>query len=225
MSQKNRRPPQAVQSIVEWRYAKAHRYWDDCGKLVTTIEAAFQGLVCEKLGPNGFEFVGRSSGIDAAVFYWERASITQSGQGDHDLAAAAAQFWNLVSTGLGISSPPSRIGHRTWVLFHADSVRDAQRRLEAKQAHWSLGAMAKGWGTPLAPGTTVRTAMEPNGRRLRLTVDSGTIAPKSGPGQHGVIVDADIVCELPREIPSDVGEFVRSNISFLRDAVIPAFRD
>ena len=66
------------QAVLEVRYPKAHRYWDDCGKVISQIEEKLTGLVCQRLGPNGFEFEGKDpAAARRAVFYWNRLEITQ----------------------------------------------------------------------------------------------------------------------------------------------------
>ena len=222
MSTKGRLPePKILQSAVEWRFAKAHRYWDDCGKLVSRIEEAFPGLVCQKLAETGFVFEGSSAGITSCFFYWDKAGLTRAGEGNAMLPAAVETYWPLVRDGLGIERL-TRVGHRSWLCFPTASPDEATRRLESVPV-WQQTAAASSFGVPQAGGSVLRTKIEPNGRRLRLAVDAGTLT-LHGQLNHGIIVDADIGVEEPNDMPESASELVARNISFLRESVAPAFR-
>lgn len=215
-------PGKHLQSVVEWRYERAHRYWDDCGKLVTVIENEFPGLRCNSLQEDGFKFAGDSGGINGASFYWNKATISQIGLGDARLAGAVGRFWPLVQKGLSIPEP-AWIGHRTWICFEMSSPKDALRWLD-KFSLWEFVHLdVAAFGRPRAVGSVLRTEVEPGGRRLRLETSAGTMAL---PNQkhHGVIVDADIVVEESDQLPSDFREFVDWNLRFLLATVEPLFR-
>ncbi|MEP7308198.1 MAG: hypothetical protein ABJA98_22060 [Acidobacteriota bacterium] len=222
MAHRNRLPePKRFQSVVEWQFPRAHRYFDDCGKLIAVIEQAFPGLICQGMSPDGFRFVGSSHGITAAHFYWEKASVSQVGKGDAGLADATVRFWSLVQAGLGISSV-SRLGHRTWLLYETNTQADAN--------HWLSGFRFLAFdreggdvlGTPDAGGSVIRTKLEVGGRRLRLEVNAGT-ASINQKQVHGVFVDADIVLE-PLDSTENLGEFVSWNGTFIRENIEPWFR-
>ena len=223
MASRHRLPaPEHFQSVVEWRYARAHRYWDDCGKLIGAVEAEFPGLVCGGLQPEGFKFSGRSKGMTAALFYWDKASISQVGQGDASVPEAAARYWPIVRDVLGITGP-TRVGHRTWMCFETDTPKHALRWLEGL-AFWQFaGHEESALGTPQARGSVFRTTLEPGGRRVRVEIEVGTITINHRE-RHGVIVNVDIVAEAPGLVPDDVAEFVRWNLGFLRESVTPIFR-
>lgn len=214
--------PEHTQSTVEWRFARAHRYWDDCGKLIAAIEVEFPGLHCQALEENGFKFSGRSRGISAAMFYWDKASVSQGDIGDAGLPNATEGYWPLVQQWLGVDAP-IRIGHRTWMRFETNTVKDAARWLEGL-ALWRGGEWgANDLGTPQSAGVVLRTRIEPVGRRMRLEVNAGTVTV-NGRERHGVLVDVDLVVEAPDVMPTGAAEFIRWNLEFLRDRVIPVFR-
>jgi hypothetical protein len=224
MSSKSRLPaPKVLQSLVEWTFPRAHRYWDDCGKLVAAIERSFSGLACQGLFQDGFRFVGQSKGVTAALFYWEKANIAQVGRGDAGLADAARQFWPLVKEGLSVTST-KRIGHRSTLCYETASPEDAIRfadgltLVELSEPRQSL------LGTPVVAGTVLRTLLEVGGRRMRLEVNPGTMTVDGRP-HHGLLVDVDISLEadIP-QTPSDTADFVAWNVQFLRESVSPLFR-
>jgi len=213
--------PEHFHSVVEWRYARAHRYWDESGKLIRAVETEFPGLICKGLFEEGFKFEGTSRGITTAVFYWDKALISQVDQGDSSFPEAAARFWPIVRDGLGIAVP-NRIGHRTWMCFGTDTTRVAVRWLEQLTLWQFTGQEMDALGRPQALGSVIRTQLEPGGRRVRLEVEVGTVTIARRE-RHGVIVNVDVVAEPPGVVPDDVADFVRSNTSFLREHVSPIF--
>ena len=171
MPSRSRLPaPKRFQSVLEWQYPRAHRYWDDCGKLIATVERTFPGLLCQGLQQNGFHFVGQSKGITAAHFYWDKASISQVDLGDGALSRAATLYWPLVQEGLGISTV-TRLGHRTWLCYETDSVATALKFLDGLGFIEAVGPGAEKLGIPFAGGSVLRTKL--NGRGLRLEVNAG----------------------------------------------------
>jgi hypothetical protein len=209
--------PKHLQSLVEWRFPRAHRYWDDPGKLIHEIEEAFPGLNCQGLEPDGFNFTGKGNGITGAKFHWEKASIGQAGLGDEGLSAAAETFWRLVVQVLKPTTI-SFLGHRTWLCYETDSVNDAIRALNGLRI-WEPGIAIPDLGTPVPAGTVLRTKIEASNRRLRLAFDAGTMTI-SGKSIKGVIVDADIVLGTTELIePESLKEFVDWNIRFINDTV------
>lgn len=221
---KNRLPaPKVLQSVVEWSFPRAHRYWDDCGKLIGEIEKAFPSLVCQGLQGDGFHFSGQSKGITTALFYWDKANIAQAGRGDASLADAARAFWPLVKNGLGISHT-KRIGHRSFLVYETSSIEEAQR-FAAGMPLVELSARDREvLGRPVTEGTVIRTSIEVGGRRLRVEVNAGAMIINTR-SHHGLIVDVDISLDgAAIEDVSDVGEFVDWNVQFLREDVGPLFR-
>lgn len=217
--------PKHLQSIIELRYPRAHRYWDDCGKLIELVETAFPGLVCQGLEQHGFRFEGLSGGITGVVFYWDRASLTQTGQGDAGLARGAARFWELVREVLQ-PKPPTRIGHRTWMCYETDRTAEADRWLR-EHSLWTLDEGAAGLGQPFLGATVIRTKLDAGGRRVRFETNSGTMTVKGDTTRnyHGVILDVDITVENPEsEVADDLAEYISWNLSFLRTTVDPIFR-
>jgi hypothetical protein len=118
-------------------------------------------------------------------------------------------------------STPTRIGHRSWICYPTENAKEALRWLEGFKL-WEF-TEGRELGVPRVGGCTLRTQLEPDGRRLRLEVNAGTIT-LADKQHHGVIVDVDVVAEPPAEIPRDVKEFVDWNVRFLREAVDPVFR-
>jgi hypothetical protein len=214
--------PKRIQSVVEWQFPRAHRYWDDCGKLIAAIEKEFPRLKCEGLRDDGFHFSGLSKGITGALFFWDKAFVVQAGQGDAGLAEASGQFWPLIETGLSVAAI-NRLGHRTFLLYEA-SPRDALAWLENFRFVTldRSDAERTALGVPDAPGTVLRTKLEPGGRRLRLELNTGTTRVERG-DLHGVIVDIDIAVNT-LDPPESVHDFIDSNIRFIRQRVEPLFR-
>ncbi len=223
MASKNRLPvPEHFQSVVEWRYARAHRYWDDCGKLVAAIEAEFPGLACEGLESQGFKFAGKSRGVSGAGFYWDKASIGQVALGDASIPDAAARFWPIVQAGLSILCP-TRIGHRTWLLFPTDTPKEALCWLQGLAVWRFSSPEVSRLGSPQTTGAVLRTRLEPGGRSMRVEFNAGTLSA-GGRDRHGVIIDVDVVVEAPSALPDDFADFVSWNLTFLRENVVPVFR-
>lgn len=222
MGKRTRLPPATyVQSVVEWRFPKAHRYWDDCGKLIAQIEGAFSGLVCQGLEKDGFKFQGRSRGITNAMFYWERASILQAGKVDRSLAEAVQPFWSIIQEGL-TPGPVTRIGQRTWLIYEAMSVDEAIRMLSGRSLwHFEEGA-ASSLGIAQNNGIVLRTVIEPSGRRMRLEVGTGSVTIQSKE-RTGILVDVDLVIEHPAPIPTDYRTFTESNLRLLRETIQRVF--
>jgi hypothetical protein len=222
MASKERLPePKRVQSVVEWQYPRAHTYWDDCGKLIAAVENAFPGLTCQGLQPDGFHFVGLSKGITGAIFYWDKASITQAGRGDAGLAVAAGLFWPLVQQRLVVNRV-NRLGHRTWLCYERASVTDGIRWLDGFKFVTPAVDGADALGTPTALGSVLRTKLEVGGRRLRLEANAGT-AVIDKKETHGVLIDVDLVIEPP-DPTFESAEFVAWNVGFVRNTIDPMFR-
>lgn len=221
---KNRFPaPKVLQSIVEWSFPRAHRYWDDCGKLITAIEGTFPNLVCQGLQPDGFHFAGLSRGITAALFYWEKANVAQTGRGDAALSDAARQFWPVVMDGLGIVRT-TRLGHRSFLCYETSSPEEAVRFAEGLTLVELTGEKLSVLGAPVVAGTVIRTQLEVGGRRMRLEINPGTMAIDGKP-HHGLLVDVDISLDAAwADTSCDVAEFVAWNVQFLRESIGPLFR-
>jgi hypothetical protein len=75
-----------VQSLLELKFPRAHRYWDESGQLIETIEQRIPGLKCEKLEDNGFRFSGVPAGVAHALFYWDSVIAIQ------DASSPASKF-------------------------------------------------------------------------------------------------------------------------------------
>lgn len=212
-----------LQSVVEWRFDRAHRYWDDCGKLIAAVESEFPSLTCQGLQPDGFKFDGGTKAITSASFYWDKAVVSQVGAGDAHLGEAAARFWTLIEAGLGVLSP-KWVGHRTWLCFELPSPKDAAHFLESFPL-WNFGLTSAGdLGVPQAGGSVLRTLIEPNGRKLRIETNAGTMQIGTVK-HHGLIVDADIMTEPPAAIPEDFAAYIEANLRFLRENLEPSFRN
>jgi hypothetical protein len=214
--------PRRLHTVVEWRYPKAHRYWDDCGKLITEVESAFPGLKAQSLGSDGFKFTGDERGITSANFYWEKAAIEQDGgQGDSWIGEAADLFWELVKDGLNISEV-NRIGHRTFSLFETERPAVANRYLEERSI-WHFSPSSEALGTPISAGAVLRTVLPDSLRRLRLELQAGTMKARER-SYHGVIADTDIVIEKPAAIPTTFRDFVEDNQTLIRESIDPILR-
>lgn len=207
--------PKRLQSVVEFRFARAHSYWDRSGELLTLLEREFAGLATTGLEPDGFKLVGHSQGMTNAGFYWDKASIEQIAGNDAQLGAAAAKYWDIVSNAMSVSEL-TRIGHRTFSLYGTTRPSEAQHYLE-KANIWSFREHSEGLGRPVSSGVSLLTFLPDNVRRLKLFVQAGTMT--LGPTKHhGVIADTDITMEkVPPAI--NVREFVESNQLFLREQV------
>jgi hypothetical protein len=225
MKARSRLPEAKVtQSVLEVRYPKAHRYWDDCGKLISAVETAFPGLTCQGLEADGFRFAGNSSGLVAAKFFWDRANVQTAGRGEAVLAEAAGKFVALVQSGLSIVTL-TRLGHRTWFIFPTDSLTQATKWLDGFTLWQFAPERVTELGHPMSNGSVLRTRLEPGGRRMRMEVNSGTISEKNYAEMSGVIVDIDIVSEIPDAVTFDVGPFVDNNRRFIRETVQGIFRN
>ena len=222
MASKDRLPePKRFQSVVEWQFPRAHRYWDDCGKLITALETSFPGLTCQGLQPDGFRFTGLSRGITNALFYWDKANISQVGRGDVGVAEAAGLFWPVIKQGLGVSTV-ARLGHRTWLCYETARLTDAVRWLDSFKFVAIVRDGGDALGTPDAGGSVIRTKLVEGGRKLRLEVNAGKLNIDRRE-MHGVIVDVDIVLEPPLD-SHEPGEFVAWNVRFIRESIEPMFR-
>lgn len=224
MPSKSRLPePKRLQSIVEWQYPRAHRYWDDCGKLITAVESAFPGIVCQGLQADGFHFAGLSNGVTGGLFYWDKSFIMQIGRGDAGLSNAASVFWPLIQHGLGIQKI-NRLGHRTWLCYETANQQEALRWLSDFRFVVLDRANPEALGAADAAGSVLRTKLEVGGRRLRLEVNAGTMSFERRE-THGVIVDVDIsINQLTDASSVDPDEFVTWNTGFIRDSIEPMFR-
>lgn len=223
-SHKRLPPAKHLQSVIEWRYPRAHRYWDDCGKLISAVEAAFPGLKCQGLGADGFTFAGPSAGLVEAKFYWDKARLVVVGQGQGQLPEASRRFWGVIADGLSIETR-SFLGHRSFLCCELASVKEAVRWLDNQPPLWTF-ASTEGprLGTPQTAGSVLRTQIADGERRLRLDIQPGTISIKGEGDHHGIILDADIVVQAPNALPQDVGDFVSWNLEFIRSTVAPLYR-
>lgn len=215
--------PKRFHSVVEWRFPKAHRYWDDCGKVITAVEGAFPGLSAVALEQDGFKLAGQSRGITNANFYWDKAAVEQiGGTSDAAVADAAAAFWDVVSDGLAIREV-KRLGHRTFSLFETENPRTAQHLVESLSV-WEFSEPIAGLGNPISNGVTLRTILPDGVRRLRLNIAAGTMTIK-GREYPGVVLDSDFFVEMPQTLTSEeLREFVRTNQSMIREHIDPILR-
>lgn len=212
----------AHQSAVEWTFPKAHRYWDASGSVIAGIEAAFPGLECKGLDERqGFRFEGEK-GLSAATFFWNKASIMQVGLGDDALGTAAARFWDIVSTGLSVSSV-QRFGHRSWLIFETESPQESLRWLEGLDV-WRFGEMGNSQdiGTPKSAGIVLRTRLSTLSREMRLELNAGSVTWKAKE-ICGVLADVDLSMEAP-DVTTDFGAAVDEDVQFLRESIDPFIR-
>ncbi len=203
-----------LQSIVELRYPRAHRYWDVSGALIAKVEERIPQLRCRRLGEEGFEFRGvPGSGISSALFFWERASVSTDMSGSHDrFDAAAAEFFSLVIDGLGVETV-RRLGNRYLYLFPNDQ---AQGLLDERPLWRGSEAMAA-FGEPQSNGSIFRTQLPSFGRRLRLEIESGD-GEVQGKSQMGVRLDVDFAREPPPQPQAlAIQEFLGWNRRFIRE--------
>ena len=110
-SHKRLLPAKHLQSVIEWRYPRAHRYWDDCGKLISAIEAAFPGLNCQGLGADGFTFAGPAAGLVEAKFYWDKARLVVVGQGQGQIPEASRSLYKPIRRGYDVGPCDGSDGH------------------------------------------------------------------------------------------------------------------
>jgi hypothetical protein len=214
MAHKRLPRPAPLQEILEWRYPRAHRYWDDCGKLIAEIERTFPGLECTGLEPDGFKFKNERSGVSAA-FYWDKSHFVSSQPGS-GFPEACVKFRDLIAEGLSVEKT-IRVGHRIWAVYPMDT-RSAARILENAEVWGFADTIAEALGTPSSQGVVLRSRLE-DGRTLRLEVGVGAAA-KGHINQTGVLVDVDIARDGEEETSFDLGEFLQWNQTFFRERLL-----
>lgn len=212
-------------SVLEVRYPKAHRYWDDCGKLIATLEQRLPGLTCARLSENGFQFEGTAeTGVSRAVFFWDRAIA------EHDSTISsskfidkAAVFWLVVAQGLDVEAT-TRVGNRYWLRLPA-GPGDQAKEWMASRSIWRLDDRLRSWGTPQQDSATLMTELRSENAGLRVQVGAGTI--KDGDSEYaGVIVDADFhLLKAPSRAVFDPEAFMKKNHQFLKRNLLQLFTD
>jgi hypothetical protein len=218
--------PKPVQTIVEWRYPKAHAYWDTAGKVMVEVESVFPGLGCKEGERGGFQFDSSKdlSDLSSAEFYWNRASVTSHSGQLSRFVESCSRYWQIVQGRLGVDRF-TRMGHRTTLLYETQSVADATLFLRnfsfVVQANDALEL-----GIPHTAGSVLRTSLEPGGRRVRIEPNAGTIENRHSRSKTpGVVVDVDISLEDVGDASVEVvNAFVQSNVIFLHQVVGPFFK-
>jgi hypothetical protein len=227
MSKLSRLPePKRAQVVIEWRYPKAHRYWDVAGTLMRQVEQAFPGYSCETSPRDGFQFVGPTTGMVQGTFYWDKATVTYVEGSDSDLVASASRYWAIVSEALQ-PSQLLRLGHRTWLCYDTPNPTDGVgwlRRLKAWEfARKDFTAL----GEPDTAGVVLRTVLAEE-RRLRTEVNAGTIEVGTAGGVSrrytGVVVDIDIAIEGDALSAVSPDQFLQWNVDYMRANVHQLFR-
>jgi hypothetical protein len=205
-----------AQATIEVRHEKAHRYWDDSGKLVAAIESRLPGVECQRLGPNGFEFTGAISSacFSSATFFWDRISVTATDPAAVSMpkrfAENAAEFIRLVCFGIGVSRF-SRVGHRLWHYLPFENTAAASEWLE-KRGVWSPGVACRDWGTQSNEQFRAQFVIDPD-RSVVLRLGSASMTRPAPQPIFGVFVDADFFTTHPSSI--DVLTFAKNNLRFL----------
>jgi hypothetical protein len=208
---------QIGQGVVEIRHPKAHRYWDDCGKLIAALERKLPGLVAQKLGPKGFEFDGvEALGIAKAMFFWNRVEVTLAPQGAQSkFIESAVVFWETVRDGLSVEAI-ARLGHRLWVHLPQASLSEAEELLKSLPLWGFSGDRLGGFGSPRNSGIVLRSKLT-DGRDVRLQVDSATMKLQDAPASPGALFDLDFTAAVPVALTADVGRFLQANYRFAKD--------
>jgi hypothetical protein len=215
-----------TQATVEVRYQKAHRYWDDCGKVVEAIESRVHGLTCQRLGQNGFEFTGTSAaGITSATFYWDKVVITctdtEAATLPRRFAERSEEFWRIVASGLGITHV-LRLGNRFWYLSPHETLAAARQALAGRDL-WNPSQSFSGWGKPSNEALRIQFEIPERQRSVVVRLGSATLTEtSSGTQRFGVVFDADFFkpSSTEKAIPNpDVESFIKENLKFLNQNI------
>lgn len=210
-------------AVLEIRYPKAHRYWDDCGKLIEALETRMPGLECQRLDEQGFQFKGaETAGVMAASFYWDRVIVVQGRDNPFaTFADRAAEYWRIVARGLSIERTV-RVGHRLWQYLPAASTSEAENWLNTKRL-WQFSA-ASTWGDAVTSGIVLRTVLGRENRAIRLELSSVTIR-ESGE-VFGVMADVDFnLLSAPSRTQLDPVDFMKWNHRFVKDNLANLFAE
>lgn len=206
------------EAVLEVRYPRAHKYWDDCGKLVSELETKLPGLACQRLDENGFQFQGHADiGVSRASFYWDRVSMYQDlSSGLSKFGETAEEFWRLVAFVLEIRKV-SRLGHRLWHYLPTKTVAEAVNWL-AKQKVWMIRSGA--WGIPVNSGVVLRTRIEPEDRNVRIEIDAAESKSQNKPTITGVLIDVDFSRAVVMDTAKvDIREFIRRNHKLIEQSL------
>ena len=217
-----------AQATVEIRYPKVHRYWDDSGKVIASLESRLHGLTCQRLGASGFEFTGAGSlGVSSATFYWDKVVISYAEPGGAALpkrfTESAAEFWRLVAFGLGIERV-GRVGHRLWYYVPFPDTTTAVAWLAEQQLWVPATESLNEWGERSNEALRLQFRLaDDRSVVLRLgtaTMTSGATAPRSG-----VFVDTDFFTTRDGGPVGqlDLDAFMRSNVRFLDQRLASLF--
>ncbi len=203
----------AVRSIVEVRFPRAHKYWDDCGKLIETLETRVNGVTCAGLDAKGFNFVGSDScPILGARFFWDRVLIEQqSGVSPRKFLESAEEFWRLSALGLGVGHVAG-VGHRLWYLLKSEDKKEAEDWLQAQRV-WS--SVADLGGTPSNDGVVLRAHL--TDRSLRLEIGVADVLIRQDRKLTGVLMDTDFTSRKKQPVDSlDLDVFGNENLTWLK---------
>jgi len=210
-----------LKCVLEVRYPKAHRYWDECGQLISALELRLPGLVCQRLAENGFQFTGTgASGLSSAVFYWDRAIAEHDSEvTSAKFAERTSEFWSVVAQGLDIQET-TRVGNRYWLFLRADSATEAESWLESKPFWRFTDNDSAPWGQPLVTGSVLYARDQSAGVSSRIELGVGKV--KAQNEEHvGVVVDVDFkLLTPPTRAKLDVGSFLKKNERRLRDNLV-----
>jgi hypothetical protein len=204
---------QVLQALLEVRFPKAHRYWDDCGKTIEEIETAIPGLTCAKLDGDGFHFVGSSeSPLSNGKFYWDKAwcasdRVTPNGGYPDGFNSAALTFLSTVFSSLRVEST-TRVGHR--IIEQLPFSREQE-----VTEFWRQNTLLKmnpeaeeAWGVVRSEDATVTIELKDEKRLVTLRI----VKAKSNVDQYSAILDFDFTLTQNPEIAElDLMGFVASN--------------
>lgn len=213
-----------VQSVFEIRYPKAHKYWDESGKLVETLEQRLPGLRCLGLEQQGFRFSGiPNRGLTNALFYWDKATVTVVEPGETHMpktfASDAAEFVRLVGQQLSIQTL-SFVGNRIWHVIPFPTANDAQQWLSRLRL-WNFAGAGEALGAVDNEALRLRTRLDDRMAVLRL--GSGEIGTVGGAKVTGVIVDMDLQLTDPPQMGRLDGEGILKKNARLGEQFVTAF--
>lgn len=214
-----------AQAVLEVRYPKAHKYWDDCGKAIETIEQRLPGLKCEALTDQGFRFSGAPErGLSTAQFFWDKTTSTIVEVGapafPKKFAEGAAEFWRLVAQQLGVQNT-TFVGNRFWYYVPFSSQGDGEDWLAQQQLWQFIGGDAR-LGSVLNEGLRLRTNIED--RTVAVRLGTGQISAPAQKAAVGVILDVDFkLLQSPPVSRLDAGAVVQRNIRLLEQFVAAFF--
>jgi hypothetical protein len=211
---------QLIHGILEVRYERAHRYWDDCGKLIEAVETRLPGLTCQKLDERGFQFTGTdAAGVNAASFGWDRCTADHGPDvASSKYADVAPEFTRLVFSGLSVKKI-KRAGHRNKFILPKGSLEEAREWL-ARQEIWRFSGN-QALGAPVAAGIVLRTRLEDRG--LRVEIDAVSIQ-RQGRTIHAVMVDLDFWSGDPIDASrTDFTDFIKWNLRFSKQNLVSVF--